>query len=127
DRRQRLQRRIAPLLLRRRKDDVLTDLPAKTEIVRTLELEGGQRELYETLRLAQHERVREAVAQRGLAQSGIVVLDALLKLRQACCDPRLLSLPAARKVRESAKLDALTELLSPLVEEGRRVLLFSQF
>jgi hypothetical protein len=123
----RLNRRIAPLLLRRRKDDVLTELPQKTEIVHHLELEGGQRELYEALRLAQHERVQEAIAARGLAQSGIVVLDALLKLRQACCDPRLVKLEAARKVTESAKLEAALELLDGLLAEGRRVLLFSQF
>ncbi|ODT95415.1 MAG: helicase SNF2 [Rhodanobacter sp. SCN 67-45] len=127
DRQQRLNRRIGPLLLRRRKDDVLTDLPPKTEIVRTLELEGEQRALYETLRLAQHERVRQAVAERGLAQSGIVVLDALLKLRQACCDPRLVKLASAKKVKTSAKLDALLELLDGLLADGRRVLLFSQF
>ena len=127
DRQQRLNRRIGPLLLRRRKDDVLTDLPAKTEIVRTLELEGDQRALYETLRLAQHERVQQAVRDRGLAQSGIIVLDALLKLRQACCDPRLVKLDSARKITASAKLDALLELLDGLLDEGRRVLLFSQF
>ncbi|AGG90798.1 MULTISPECIES: DEAD/DEAH box helicase [Rhodanobacter] len=127
DRQQRLNRRIGPLLLRRRKDDVLTDLPPKTEIVRTLELEDDQRALYETLRLAQHERVRQAVAERGLAQSGIVVLDALLKLRQACCDPRLVKLASAKKVKTSAKLDALLELLDGLLADGRRVLLFSQF
>lgn len=127
DRQQRLNRRIGPLLLRRRKDDVLTDLPAKTEIVRTLELEGDQRALYETLRLAQHERVRQAVKERGLGQSGIIVLDALLKLRQACCDPRLVKLASAQKVTSSAKLDVLLELLDGLLDEGRRVLLFSQF
>jgi len=124
---QRLNRRIGSLLLRRRKDEVLKDLPPKTEIIRHIEIEGGQRELYETLRLAQHERVREAISERGLAASGIVVLDALLKLRQACCDPRLVKLPAARKVKESAKLDALLELLDTLLDEGRSVLLFSQF
>jgi superfamily II DNA or RNA helicase len=127
DRQQRLNRRIGPLLLRRRKDDVLTDLPAKTEIVRTLELDGDQRALYETLRLAQHQRVQQAVKERGLAQSGIIVLDALLKLRQACCDPRLVKLASARKLKQSAKLDALLELLDGLLGEGRRVLLFSQF
>ena len=127
DRQQRLNRRIGPLLLRRRKDDVLTDLPAKTEIVRTLELEGDQRALYETLRLAQHERVRQAVKDRGLGQSGIIVLDALLKLRQACCDPRLVKLASAQKITKSAKLEALLELLDGLLDEGRRVLLFSQF
>lgn len=127
DRQQRLARRIGALLLRRRKDDVLTELPPKTEIVHSLELLGAQRQLYETLRLAQHARVRESIAHRGLGQSGIVVIDALLKLRQACCDPRLVKLESARKVKESAKLDALLELLDNLRAEGRHVLVFSQF
>ncbi|MCK9489021.1 MAG: DEAD/DEAH box helicase [Xanthomonadales bacterium] len=127
DRQQRLNRRIGPLLLRRRKDDVLADLPAKTEIVRSLELAGDQRSLYETLRLSQHERVQQVVAERGLAQAGIVVLDALLKLRQACCDPRLVKLASARKLKTSVKLAALIELVRSLVDEGRRILVFSQF
>jgi superfamily II DNA or RNA helicase len=127
ERQARLNRRIAPLLLRRRKDEVLAELPPKTESVRHLELEGAQRALYESLRLAQHERVREAIAARGLAQSGIVVLDALLKLRQVCCDPRLVKLPQAAEVGESSKLEAALELLDGLLDEGRRVLLFSQF
>jgi len=127
EKRERLKRRIAPLLLRRRKEDVLTELPPKTEIVRRIEIEGDQRELYETLRLAQHERVIEEVRKRGLAQSGIIVLDALLKLRQACCDPRLVKLDGARHVKQSAKLDYLLDMLRSLVDEGRRVLVFSQF
>lgn len=127
DRQERLNRRTGALLLRRSKEDVLDDLPPKTEIVRSLELVGGQRQLYEALRLTQHERVRESIAQRGLGQSGIVVLDALLKLRQACCDPRLVKLESARKVKESAKLEALLELLPNLRAEGRCVLVFSQF
>lgn len=122
-----LNRRIAPLLLRRRKQDVLKDLPPKTEILRMVELEDAQRELYETLRLAQHDRVREALEHRGLGQSGIIVLDALLKLRQVCCDPRLVKLDAARGIEASAKLDVLLELLDQLIAEDRRVLVFSQF
>ena len=127
ERQQRLKRRIGPLLLRRRKEDVLSELPPKTEMVHRLDLAPGQRELYETLRLAQHERVRDAIRERGLGQSGIIVLDALLKLRQVCCDPRLVKLESARRTRSSAKLDALLEMLARLVEEGRRVLVFSQF
>ncbi len=127
ERRERLSRRIAPLLLRRRKEDVLADLPEKTYIPRNIELDGAQRELYETLRLAQHERVLAEVQKRGLAQSGIVVLDALLKLRQACCDPRLVKLEGARRVKQSAKLELLLELTDSLVAEGRRILVFSQF
>ncbi|MBX3699351.1 MAG: DEAD/DEAH box helicase [Dokdonella sp.] len=127
ERRERLSRRIAPLLLRRRKEDVLADLPEKTFIPRHVELDGAQRELYETLRLAQHERVLAEVQKRGLAQSGIIVLDALLKLRQACCDPRLVKLEGAKRIKESAKLDLLLELTDSLVDEGRRILVFSQF
>jgi SNF2 family DNA or RNA helicase len=126
-RRTNLARRIRPFLLRRTKEQVATELPPKTEIVHAVELSGAQRDLYETVRASMHERVRDEIAARGLAQSQIVVLDALLKLRQICCDPRLLKLDAAKKVAESAKLDALLDMLEELLQEGRRVLLFSQF
>nr|WP_281380448.1 DEAD/DEAH box helicase [Halomonas stenophila] len=125
--RTRLTRRIAPLMLRRTKQQVLAELPEKTESRREITLTGVQRELYESLRLAQHRRVQQAVAERGLAGSGIVMLDALLKLRQVCCDPRLVKLDSARQVTRSAKLVQLRELLPPLIEEGRRILIFSQF
>jgi SNF2 family DNA or RNA helicase len=72
-------------------------------------------------------RVREALAQAGLAKSRIVLLDALLKLRQACCDPALVKLPGARPATRSAKRDALIELLATLAVEGRKALVFSQF
>jgi SNF2 family DNA or RNA helicase len=71
--------------------------------------------------------VKEALATRGVAKSHIIVLDALLKLRQVCCDPRLVALPAAKKVKGSAKLDTLLEMTEELLSEGRKILLFSQF
>jgi len=114
-------------LLRRTKEQVATELPAKTEIVLPVELAGRQRDLYETVRASMHERVREEITARGLAQSQIVVLDALLKLRQVCCDPRLLKLDSAKRVKESAKLEVLLEMLREMLPQGRRVLLFSQF
>ncbi len=126
-RRASLAARLRPFLLRRTKERVAADLPEKTEIVQRIELAGAQRDLYETIRLAMHKRVRDEVARRGLARSRIVVLDALLKLRQVCCDPRLVRLPAAEGVKESQKLDALLDMLDSLLEDGRRVLLFSQF
>jgi superfamily II DNA or RNA helicase len=122
-----LSGRVKPFLLRRTKALVAADLPPKTEMLRPLELSGQQRDLYETVRLAMHEKVRREVAQKGLARSHIIVLDALLKLRQVCCDPRLVKLAAARRVTASAKLDHLMEMLPQLVEDGRRILLFSQF
>src|SRR5260221_9664641 len=120
-------RRIRPFLLRRTKADVASDLPPKTEVVRRIDLADSQRDLYEAIRLSVHERVREAIAASGLARNHITVLDALLKLRQACCDPRLVKLDAAREVTESTKLASLVEMLSEMVPEERRILVFSQF
>lgn len=125
--RARLLRRIGPLLLRRTKQEVLTDLPAKTEILRCVELSDKQRELYESLRLAQHERVQQSISQRGMSQCGFVVLDALLKLRQVCCDPRLVKLESAQQISRSAKLNLLMELLPGLIAKDRHILVFSQF
>jgi len=123
----RLNRRISPFLLRRTKEQVAADLPPKTVITETISLSGPQRELYETIRIAMDKRVRAALDQKGLAGSRITVLDALLKLRQVCCDPALVKLPAARDVTTSAKRAHLLAMLDELMAEGRRVLVFSQF
>ncbi|KXU89406.1 helicase [Caballeronia megalochromosomata] len=126
-RRDLLARRIRPFVLRRRKDDVAAELPQKTMIVRSVELEDAQRDLYETVRAAMQKKVRDAIAQQGFARSHILMLDALLKLRQVCCDPSLVKLPGAKKTQGSAKLALLLDMLPSLIEEGRRVLVFSQF
>ncbi|MDF3864689.1 DEAD/DEAH box helicase [Pseudomonas denitrificans (nom. rej.)] len=120
-----LNARIKPFLLRRRKDQVASELPPKSEITQWVELSDTQRDLYETVRLAMDRKVREEISRKGLASAHLVVLEALLKLRQVCCDPRLLheGLPAT----DSGKLNALLEMLEELLAEGRRVLLFSQF
>jgi SNF2 family DNA or RNA helicase len=122
-----LEARVRPFMLRRTKQAVLADLPPRTEIIQRVDLPTEQRDLYESIRAAMDKRVRQALARAGLAKSQIVLLDALLKLRQACCDPALVKLPGARKVTRSAKRDALIELLATLVDEGRKALVFSQF
>jgi SNF2 family DNA or RNA helicase len=127
ERQQRLAKRIAPFMLRRRKNDVLTELPDKTEIIRSIPLEGDQAALYESIRLSMEKKVREAIKAQGLARSHITILDALLKLRQTCCHPKLLKLKQAASVTSSAKTDLLMSLLPEMLEEGRRILIFSQF
>ncbi|GBF05641.1 SNF2-like protein [Deinococcus aerius] len=122
-----LAARVKPFILRREKRDVAHELPPKTEIPVRVTLDGDQRDLYETVRVTMLERVREELDARGLARSTVAILDALLKLRQAVTDPRLVKLDAARKVKGSAKLDWLMQNLPQMVEEGRRVLIFSQF
>ncbi len=126
-RQQQLSTRIKPFLMRRTKQQVALELPEKTIIDELILLEGDQAALYESIRTAMDTRVRDAIAARGLAASRIAILDALLKLRQVCCDPCLVKLDAARKVKHSAKRTRLLELLEELVVEGRRVLVFSQF
>ncbi|PVZ20433.1 MULTISPECIES: DEAD/DEAH box helicase [unclassified Pseudomonas] len=121
-----LNRRIGPFLLRRTKDQVATELPPKTEIVHWVELNDAQRDVYETVRLALDHKVREEIRSKGMARSQIVILEALLKLRQVCCDLRLAG-QAPAEGSPSGKLDSLMEMLERLLGEGRRALLFSQF
>ena len=126
-RHQQLIQRIKPFMLRRRKDEVVKDLPAKTEIIRKVEFAQDQRDLYESVRLSMEKKVRKIVDAQGINRSQIIILDALLKLRQICCAPSLLKLTQAKKVKQSAKLEDLMEFLPSLIEEGRRILLFSTF
>jgi SNF2 family DNA or RNA helicase len=118
---------VRPYILRRTKDAVAPELPAKTQLVRAIGISGTQRELYESIRVAAHADVRREIKTRGLAGSTIAILDALLKLRQVCCDPRLVSCDAAREVSGSAKLEVLLEMITTGLADGRRILVFSQF
>lgn len=122
-----LRQRVAPFVLRRVKESVAKDLPPKTELVRSVELCDEQRDLYESIRVAAHGEVRKAIRNKGFAASSITILDALTKLRQVCCDPRLVRVDAAREVSRSAKAEEFFQLLSHQLAEGRRVLVFSQF
>ena len=116
-----------PFVLRRDKQQVATELPAKTTMIRTVNMSGEQARLYESVRSAMSKKIRQLLERKGIKNSQIEILDALLKLRQVCCDPRLVKLESARKVGKSAKLDLLLEMLEQLLEEGRKILLFSQF
>lgn len=122
-----LAERLAPCLLRRTKDAVARELPPKSEMIETIVLDERQRDFYDAIRLASHRRLREILERQGLARSQITILDALLKLRQACCDPRLVASDGAGATIPSAKLDWLATALPELAADGRRILLFSQF
>ena len=117
---ERLARRLRPLLLRRLKTEVATELPAKIEQVRRVSLTKRQREVYEGILRESRERVAQA---EGGAKR-MVALTSLLRLRQACCDLRLLGLDSES---EGAKVAVLRELLSEAIEGGHRILIFSQF
>jgi superfamily II DNA or RNA helicase len=119
----RLARRLRPFLLRRLKRDVAADLPEKIEQVSYCELAEEQRALYQQILEAGRREMLEADDQ---PQNRMVVLTALLRLRQICCDPRLLNL-GANSSPGSAKTELFMELLEEALDGGHRVLVFSQF
>ena len=124
-----LTARIKPFLLRRKKEQVATELPAKTEIIHWVELNDAQRDVYETVRVAMDKKVRDEITRNGVGRSQIIILDALLKLRQVCCDLRLVNMTLTAKALRagSGKLASLMDMLEELLSEGRKILLFSQF
>ena len=122
-----LAQRVRPFILRRRKQDVASELPPRTEIIKRVQLQGQQRELYESVRVAADVQVRRVLQRQSFNGAQISILDALLKLRQVCCDPHLVKGSKVAASMERAKLELLADMLPALVEEGRRVLVFSQF
>ncbi|RJG39208.1 DEAD/DEAH box helicase [Motilimonas pumila] len=122
-----LKQKVSPFLLRRTKDQVATELPPKTEITHVIEMPPEQRTLYESIRVTMEAKVQGLLTSKGMARSRIEFLDALLKMRQACCDPKLVKLEEAQKIQSSAKLDFLMDIVPEMLEEGRRILIFSQF
>ena len=123
----RLARRLRPFMLRRLKAEVASDLPAKLEQVAFCELTPDQRSVYQQLIEASRKEVLEAVGAQGVAKSRMVVLTALLRLRQVCCDLRLLKLENVNPANASGKLDMFGELLEEVIDGGHRLLVFSQF
>ena len=122
-----LNKRIKPFMLRRTKEIVAKELPAKTEIIKYTQFEDAQSKLYESIRVTMEKKVQEAVSAKGIGSSHITILDALLKLRQVCCDPSLLKIEEAQKIHNSAKLELFLDLVDELLLEGRKILVFSQF
>ena len=120
--RRRLSAKLRPLMLRRLKRQVAQDLPERMEVRRDCELGEAQRKLYLAELRRSREQVLQAVAEKGLARSKIHVLAALTRLRQICCHPTLVGNDS-----DSGKTLTLLELLEPLLAEGQKVLVFSQF
>ncbi len=117
---------VRPFLLRRTKDDVLRELPPKTEIDRMVTLKGADKRMYDALAHALRASVAKDIEKRG-GLGSLSVFTALTRLRQMACDPRLVDARLEHEGAESAKREAFLELVRELVAEGRRALVFSQF
>ncbi len=122
----RLSRRLRPFLLRRRKQEVARDLPAKLEQVAYCELTQKQRDTYAALLQGARTQVEAAQGEKNSGRARMLMLTALLRLRQAACDLRLLKADEKRATA-SGKVELLGELLSEAIDGGHRVLVFSQF
>jgi SNF2 family DNA or RNA helicase len=131
----RLGKRIRPFLLRRLKKDVLQELPAKLEHISYCDLTPAQSKVYAQVLAATRKQVDTAVEANGLAKSRMVILTALLRLRQICCDLRLLDADKDNNAApdtesasdDSGKLQLFGELLDQSLDGGHRLLVFSQF
>ncbi|HEY5346008.1 MAG TPA: SNF2-related protein [Verrucomicrobiae bacterium] len=123
----RLARRLRPFMLRRLKREVAKDLPAKIEQISFCELTPDQRGVYQQILEASRKEILAAVGEQGLAKSRMLVLTTLLRLRQICCDLRLLKLENVNAANASGKLEMFGELLEEVIDGGHRVLVFSQF
>ena len=120
-----LAQALRPFILRRTKDQVARELPAKTEQTVYCELDPLQRKLYNELRQHYRDSLLARIETEGLAKSKIMVLEALLRLRQAACHPGLIDVK--RSGEPSAKLEALREQLREVLDAGHKALVFSQF
>ena len=120
-----LSQALRPFILRRTKDQVARELPAKTEQTIYCELEPAQRKLYDELRQHYRDSLRQRIETQGLGKSKIMVLEALLRLRQAACHPGLIDIN--RSGEPSAKLEALLAQLREVLDSGHKALVFSQF
>lgn len=119
-----LLQRIAPFMLRRNKDEVAQDLPPKTVIPQAVSMEWQQRALYEQLKTDGWQTIQAQIdTSENSGQQQIIILTQLLKLRQVCCDPRLMGDTST----PSAKRQHCIDMLRELVDEGRAILVFSQF
>ncbi|MDP3276053.1 MAG: DEAD/DEAH box helicase [Deltaproteobacteria bacterium] len=121
----RLRAVVRPFVLRRTKREVLTELPAKEEIARVIELAPVQRKMYDAMSAILRDEIGREVKEKGVGKSSFHVLTALLRLRQMACDPRLVD--PATDPSHSAKREAFLEIARNLVSEGRRALVFSGF
>ncbi len=124
-----LRSRVRPFILRRTKAEVVKDLPPKIENVTYCALSDEQAELYSALAKKLRDQVLADVDEKGMAKSQMSILDALLKLRQICCHPRLLKMdmPGFSANLTSGKFEAFKDMVIDIVEEGHKVLVFSQF
>ncbi len=123
----RLGQRMKPFMLRRLKKNVSTELPDKIEHIAYCELNANQKKVYDEVLIRSRAEIDLASQAAGKTQARMVMLTALLRLRQTCCDLRLLGLSDLQEGQTSAKMELLEELATEAIDGGHKMLIFSQF
>lgn len=125
---QRLKKKIKPFILRRRKEEVAKELPEKIEQVVWIEMGSEQRQIYEDFLSGVKGNLFKKVEKDGIGKHRMEIFEAILRLRQICCHPLLISAQISNEaVLESAKMEALIQDLETVLDEGAKVLVYSQF
>jgi SNF2 family DNA or RNA helicase len=127
DRKSELKQKLMPFILRRTKDQVLKELPPKTETLHYCELTEKQKILYKEVAEYSKSEIFKNIDSKGVEKSYFSILTALLRLRQICCHPSLVNKDMQAPLDESGKVQELFPLLEEIIAEGHRILLFSQF
>lgn len=122
-----LRMRLQPLILRRLKQQVASDLPDKIESTMRCEMGSAQRALYEHVAGELRASIKEKISKVGIESAQMDILAALTRLRQICCDPALLPIPNGVKTPASAKLELFEELIREALDSDRAIVVFSQF
>ncbi len=119
--------RVRAFMLRRLKRDVLPQLPEKIHQLCLIEMSETQQQMYDSIHAQMKQNLQRHIRDRGLQGSRMHILEALTRLRQVCCDPRLLHQDNDMNEQSSAKLSQLMSMLEEMLQQGRSVLIFSQF
>ncbi len=124
---ERIKRKTAPFILRRRKQDVASDLPARLDQIVWVEMSKEQRLFYDQLLAGLKNGLLKKIEVEGINKHRLEVLEAILRLRQACCHPLLVSSLLEPEVTTSAKFDVFIQDIETIIAEKRKVLVYSQF
>lgn len=125
----RMQKKIAPFILRRKKEEVAKDLPERIDQVVWVEMNEEQRRFYDRFLASVKGNLIKKVQADGVGKHRMEIFESILRLRQICCHPMLLSslYDAEEAIPSSAKFDFVMDDLETLLEENRKVLVYSQF
>lgn len=124
---EKIRRKIAPFILRRKKEEVLQDLPERIDQIVWIEMEEEQKRIYDQLLAGFKTGLLKKISLEGIKKHRLAIFEAILRLRQVCCHPYLVSSLTEMTSHKSGKFEAFLQDVETLIEEGQKILVYSQF